>query len=100
MGNIAAFSNKYLEAGRDLESPWPARFLLCLAVLAAYASVWPNEFVFDDVFAILYNDFLKHWSDLPKLLTSLTFAGDSLPGGFYRPLQMLAYFLVYQAFGA
>ena len=80
--------------------PWRERGLVCLAVLAAYASVWPNVFVFDDAHIIVLNAFLKNWSRLPKLLTSLNFAGSGVPGGFYRPVPMLAYFLIYRAFGA
>jgi hypothetical protein len=91
--NIKAFSKTFLD-------PWPARGLLCLAVLLSYASVWPNEFLFDDKYLIVLNEYLKHWKDLPKLLTGLTFAGGGLPEGFYRPVQMLIYFVIYQAFGA
>jgi hypothetical protein len=80
-------------------SPWPARGILCLAVLVSYASVRPNEFVFDDMHLIVGNTFLQHWSSLPRLLTSMSYAGYGIPGGFYRPLQMLIYFLIYQAFG-
>ena len=96
MKNISALSRKLLNNG---DSPWPVRILLCLAVLVAYASVWPNEFVFDDAHLITGNTFLRHWGSLPKLLTSMCYAGYGLPGGFYRPVQMLAYFLTYQAFG-
>jgi hypothetical protein len=81
------------------KSPWPARIFLCLAVLVSYASVWPNEFVFDDMHLIVGNDFLRSWSSLPKLLTSMSYAGYGIPGGFYRPVQMLIFFLIYQAFG-
>jgi hypothetical protein len=80
--------------------PWGERVFLYLAVLLAYASVWPNEFVFDDRNLIILNEFLKHWGSLPKLLTSRNYTGSGFPGtGFYRPVQMLIYFLVYQSFG-
>jgi tetratricopeptide (TPR) repeat protein len=79
--------------------PWMERTFLCLAVLLSYASVWPNEFVFDDKYLIVLNEFLKHWRSLPQLLTSPSFAGGGLPEGFYRPVQMMIYFLIYQAFG-
>jgi len=85
-------------------SPWPskvshARILICFAVLAAYASVWRNEFVYDDLLLIVQNVFLRHWNTLPQLLTSLNYAGNGHAEGFYRPVQMLLYFLIYQAFG-
>ena len=75
------------------------KFFLCLAVLISYVCVWQNEFVFDDIHLIAGNEFLRHWDSLPKLLTSMSYAGYGIAGGFYRPVQMLAYFLVYQAFG-
>ena len=95
---IPAFK-RFFKAGYNEYFPWPERMLLCLAVLIAYASVWPDTFVFDDTNLIVLNTFLKHWSGLPKLLTSLNFGGGGLPGGFYRPVPMAAYFFVYQAFG-
>jgi len=96
MKTIASFSKKLLSG----ESPWLARGMLCLAVLAAYASIWPNEFLFNDGILIVQDKFLRHWSDLPDLLTHLSNAGYGLPGGFYRPVGMLIYFLIYQIFGA
>lgn len=81
------------------DSTWPARAALCLAVLLAYTSVWPNAFVFDDTFLIVRNVFLRHWSSIPALLTSQNFAGGGQAGLFYRPVPMLLHFFVYQAFG-
>ncbi len=98
MRSLAAFSKEFIE-GRSNGSPWPARGLLCLAVLVSYANVWPNEFVFNDGILIVQNQLLKHWSTLPALLTHLDNAGYGRPDGFYRPVQMLVYFLLYQAFG-
>ena len=95
MGSMSALSKRFLNG----DNPWPARGILCLAVLVSYASVWPNEFVFDDKYLIVFNAFLKHWSSLPQLLTTLNYTGGGLNEGFYRPLQMLCYFLIYQAFG-
>lgn len=81
-------------------SPWTERLLICLAVVIAYASVWPNEFVFDDRYLIVGNNFLRHWSDVPQILTSMNFSGSGTSGsGFYRPLPMLLHFFVFQAFG-
>ena len=99
MGNMVAFLKRFSAGDCSGDSPWPARIFICLAVLISYASVWPNEFVFDDKFQILFNDFLKHWSNLPKLLTNQNFVVNGIPEGFYRPIQMLIYFLIYQAFG-
>lgn len=72
---------------------------LVLAVFAAYANVYGNSFLLDDMVLIVQNEFLRHWDKLPDLLTSLSLAGDGKTGGFYRPLQMLLFFFMYQAFG-
>ncbi len=96
MNNITAFSRKLLNG----ESPWTARIFLCLAVLLAYASVWSNEFVYDDRFLVINNSFLRYWASLRELLTGTNTAGSGGDQvGFYRPVQMLIYFLIYQAFG-
>ena len=96
---ISAFLKIFSAEVYSGNSPWPARVFLCMSVLLSYASVWPNEFVFDDKGLIVWNEFLKHWSSLPRLLTSQDYAGYNMPGGGYRPIQMLIYFLIYQAFG-
>jgi hypothetical protein len=73
--------------------------LLALAVFAAYANVYHNEFLLDDLPMIIQNEFLRDWNRLPDLLTNLTITGAGRTGGFYRPLQLLCYFFIYQAFG-
>jgi len=72
---------------------WLPYIVLTGAVFAAYANVYRNEFVWDDLIIIIHNKLLQHWSDLPGLL------GKSANGIFYRPVQMLLYFFVYHAFG-
>jgi len=73
--------------------------LLLSAVLIAYINSLSNSFVFDDQLLIVNNDYLKGWPTLGKLLTGSTISGIHIPGGFYRPLQMLLYFLIYQVTG-
>ena len=91
---------KSIKESSAAQSPWRERIVLCFAVAASYASVWPNEFVFDDKFLIIYNVLLRHWSTLPDLLTSNNMAGSGEASGFYRPVPMLLHFFIYQAFGA
>lgn len=69
------------------------------AVFAAYANVYGNAFLLDDMVLIVQNAFLRSWDTLPDLLTSLSLAGMHMEGGFFRPVQMLLFFLVYQAVG-
>jgi hypothetical protein len=69
------------------------------AVFAVYANVYRNAFVLDDMILIVQNGLLRDWGHLPDLLTGLTNSGAGMGGGFYRPLQMLLYFFIYQVFG-
>jgi Tfp pilus assembly protein PilF len=73
--------------------------LLIVAVLLAYANVYLNAFVFDDILLIVQNTFLRSWSNLQDILTKPNLTGAGFPGGFYRPVLMLVYFLIYQLFG-
>lgn len=66
------------------------------AVFLAYSNVYHNDFVFDDQALIVHNTFLRQWSHLPDLLKGKTSEGGR---AFYRPLPMVIYFLMYQAFG-
>jgi hypothetical protein len=95
MKTITHFSKELFSGG----SPWAVRGLLCLAVALAYSNIWPNVFLFNDGIVIVQDKFLRHWSDLPDLLTHLSNAGYGRPDGFYRPVEMLIYFLMYQVFG-
>ncbi len=72
---------------------WFSYLALALAVFAVYANVYQNAFMLDDIPLIVDNDLLRHWSGLPGLL------GKNTIGPYYRPIQALVYFLVYQIFG-
>jgi len=67
--------------------------VLAAAIFAAYTNVYQNAFVWDDLNLIVNNDSLHHWSGLANLLTKTTNAC------FYRPIQVLLYFFIYQIFG-
>jgi tetratricopeptide (TPR) repeat protein len=72
---------------------------LVLAVLAAYANIYANGYVFDDGLLIARNQYLRSWSTFGHLFTAGTTDGAHVPGGFFRPVQNLLYFFVYQIFG-
>ncbi len=72
---------------------WFPYIVLAAAVFAAYANVYQNDFVWDDMFVVVYNETLRHWSHFPDLLLKTTF------GPSYRPIQGILYFLIYQGFG-
>jgi hypothetical protein len=67
--------------------------VLVLAVFAAYADVYHNAFVWDDVSLVVSNGSLRHWGGLIDIFTKTTL------GPYYRPLQALVYFFIYQLFG-
>jgi tetratricopeptide (TPR) repeat protein len=73
---------------------------LAAAVFAVYANVYRNTFINDDLRLIVHNSFLLDWRRLPDLLTNIIEAGAGSEGFFYRPMQMLLYFFLYQLFGA
>ncbi|MGE5053855.1 MAG: hypothetical protein ACM3WP_06785 [Acidobacteriota bacterium] len=73
--------------------------LVIISVLLAYANIYSNTFLFDDFPAIVLNSYLRHWSNLPDLLTGLSTAGSGQQAGFHRPMLMLIWFFTYQAFG-
>lgn len=73
--------------------------LLVLAVFLAYCNVYTNDFLFDDGLIITRNELLHHWSSFGHLLTASTTEGAHISGGFYRPVQMVLYFIVYQLGG-
>ncbi len=73
--------------------------VLIMAVFAAYANVYGNGFLLDDLVLAVQNRLLLQWRDLPQLLGHLSLYGTGLPGGFFRPAQEFLFFLVYQVFG-
>ena len=77
---------------------WPYA-LLAIAILLAYGNIYDNAFLFDDDLIISLNTYLRDWSHLGDLLTSSTTAGAHIVGGFYRPIQVLIYFIIYQIAG-
>ncbi|MDX2028314.1 MAG: tetratricopeptide repeat protein [Alphaproteobacteria bacterium] len=74
-------------------------FLLAAAVFIAYANVYDNVFLFDDGLIILRNELLRSWQTFGRLFTATTIEGAHIPGGFYRPLQNIFYFFLYQTAG-
>ena len=85
-------------AGDDLRNP-ALCLLLILAVFTAYANVYGNGFVYDDITLILNNSFLRDWHFLPVIFKTPINAGADTVSAYYRPLQILLYFFVYQIAG-
>lgn len=74
-------------------------FLFVFAILLAYGNVYENGFLYDDESLILRNKFITDWHFLGSIFTMSITAGANIAGGFYRPLQILLYLLLDQAFG-
>ena len=77
---------------------FPYVFLVC-SVFVAYGNVYGNDFLFDDGLLLTRNEFLLHWSSFGRLLTASTTDGAHIAGGFYRPIQNILYFIIYQLAG-
>jgi len=72
---------------------------LALAVFIFYGNVYGNEFLFDDELLIQRNTLLQGWDTFWRLFTASTTEGAYIAGGFFRPVQMILYFFVYQVAG-
>ncbi|MDR3423517.1 MAG: hypothetical protein P4M13_00350 [Alphaproteobacteria bacterium] len=77
----------------------PLSILLVCAVMAAYANVYANAFLYDDNILIVHNQFLRNWDYLRDLFRTSLFAGNPDASAYYRPLQALLYLLVFQTAG-
>ncbi|MFA5040680.1 MAG: hypothetical protein WC464_03495 [Bdellovibrionales bacterium] len=87
----------------DLMSPFmrglAPYLVLALAVFAAYGNIFDNTFLFDDIAMIRLNAHLRGWEHIGDLLTGTTSSGANIPGGFYRPAQMLLYLFAFNLGG-
>lgn len=72
---------------------------LVLAVFAAYSNAFDNAFVYDDDLLIVGNRFLRSAHFLGAIFTAPIFAGANMASHYYRPLQILLYFVIYQLAG-
>src|SRR5271154_2856454 len=78
---------------------WIPYVVLVLAVFAVYGNVYENAFLYDDESLILKNIFLRSWHSIGAIFSTSITAGANIPGGFYRPLQILLYLIIYQFAG-
>lgn len=77
---------------------WYWALALVVCTLLAYSNVYHNEFLLDDEFLIIKNQFLREWSSFFRLFYSSSTMGAGGVDSFYRPLQALLYMIVYQFF--
>jgi len=77
----------------------PLLLVFASVVILAYSNVYSNKFLYDDAFLIINNVFLRDSAYLPLLFTKSIGAGSYLVAGYYRPLQILTYWIVFQLAG-
>ena len=73
--------------------------LLVAAVLLAYANVYHDEFLYDDINLIRDNKFLTSWRSIGTLFVTHSQQGSGAVDPLYRPLQLLLYLFIYQTAG-
>jgi hypothetical protein len=66
---------------------------VAVTTLAIFASTIGGEFLWDDQQFVLENQFLKSWSDFPRLFTENIVAGAGMVSNIYRPLQSVTHFI-------
>ncbi len=69
--------------------------LIIILGFIIYANSLPGQFIWDDVFLIKDNVYIKNWQNLPKLFLkdTGTIAGQNF--NYYRPLQLLTHMADY-----
>lgn len=77
---------------------------LCLALIAVaavlvYLSALPGEFLWDDVYFITNNVFLRDWRHLPEIFTGDVAAGSGMRYNYFRPLTIFTYLLDRTVYG-
>jgi protein O-mannosyl-transferase len=63
-----------------------------------YLNSFRNQFLWDDLYLIVDNPSIKHWSRAPGLFLTELFPHGIL-SGYYRPLQALTYLIDYSIWG-
>lgn len=73
--------------------------VIILSSLAVYANSLTNGFVWDDVFTVINNDFIKGSSLVSQIFVKPLFYFSNLDYLYYRPLQSLSYVADYSLWG-
>ena len=76
-------------------NPAKAIFLILSIGLIIYANSFGNQFVWDDEFLVLENDYIRNWRSLPQIFTSELRCFSPDLSNYYRPLQTISYAIDY-----
>jgi tetratricopeptide (TPR) repeat protein len=88
--------NEIVTNGLRRLAPLVPYLALILVVMAVYANIYDNGFVFDDERLISGNAFLRGGHSLLAIWTTPTNSGSGTMSNFYRPMQILIYYGIYQ----
>ena len=72
--------------------------LITLGIIVYYNSL-DGQFLWDDLFLIKSNPYIKNWSHLPNILTGSINQTADYKSFFYRPAQLLTYLIEYSVWG-
>lgn len=64
-----------------------------------YSNSLNGKFIWDDIFLVKDNIYIKNWTNLPKIFSSDIGTGGLVKYSFYRPLQMFTYMIDYSFWG-
>jgi len=82
------------------EMPWWIGYAtLALIAVAVYANSLANEFITDDKLQLLGNPLVTDIRNLPRVFGAGVWSFLGYQGNYYRPVQFLAYSLLYCVFG-
>jgi len=79
---------------RSLIALIPVTLIIVLGFIV-YADSLSGKFIWDDEFLIQENPYIKDWSCFQKVFTENIASGSEMKTRFYRPVQMVTYFLDY-----
>ena len=79
---------------KSLSKTWVNILLIILLSVIVFSNMFRNQFVGDDHNLVVENDFIRDWSNLPKIFTSDYFALSKI-GPYYRPVTTLTFFIDY-----
>lgn len=73
--------------------------IIIIFAVASYMNAFPNKFLYDDEHFIQRNPYIKDFSHLKGIFTKNVGAGAYRSDNFYRPIQLVAYAIIYHIFG-
>lgn len=64
-------------------------FILAVAILIVYYNSLLNPFIWDDLYLIEGNAFIKSWAHIKDIFATQLFQGSGAESNFYRPIQSI-----------